>query len=117
MYRLLASCLPLGPSERAVALEKDQDVERAYAEVAKKGDTIAPTNAEDEVDFHYITFVKSHINGHLYQLDGDRKRPIKLALLDDEDVLSEKCLAVVRSMMDEDGDRLDFNLMALVGES
>lgn len=104
--------------ERARALENDQDLERAYAEVAQKGATEAPANPEDEVNFHYIAFVKSHINAHLYQLDGDRKRPIQLALLEEgEDVLSDKCLTVIRGMMDKGGDSLNFSLMALVGQT
>jgi ubiquitin carboxyl-terminal hydrolase L3 len=112
---LLRKSLPLQPKERALALEDDEVLERVYAEVARRGDTEAPANPEDEVDFHYITFIKSHIDGHLYQLDGDRKRPLKLALLDHgEDVLSEKCLDVIRGMMTE-GNDLGFSLMALVG--
>ncbi|KAF3051231.1 hypothetical protein E8E11_007998 [Didymella keratinophila] len=113
---LLKDCLPVHPKDRALALENNQELERAYAEMAQKGDTAPPANAEDEVDFHYIAFVKSHIDGHLYQLDGDRKRPIKLAVLAErEDVLSEKCLDVVRGMMLEDN--LNFSLMALVGRT
>lgn len=116
MDHLLSRCLPLRPGERAWALENDEELERVYAEVARKGDTEAPTNAEDEVDFHYIAFVKSHVNGRLYQLDGDRRRPIKLARVENgEDVLSERCLAVIRSMMNREGDNLNFSLMALVG--
>ena len=96
-------------------LEDSEELEHAYAEVAKEGDTEAPINPEDEVDFHYIAFVKSNANGHLYQLDGDRKRPIDLGLLDaDADVLSDKCLNVIRSMIAEDVENLNFGLMALV---
>ena len=73
-------------------MEESKELEEAYAGVAKKGDTEAPENAEDEVDYHYICFVKSHKNGRLYQLDGDRKRPIELGMLElTEDVLSIKC--------------------------
>lgn len=116
--RLLKTCLSKRPLETALALEADVDMERVYAGVAEKGDTEAPANPEGDVDFHYIAFVRSHINGCLYQLDGDRKGPIKLALLEDgEDVLSEKCLSVIRGMMEEDGDSLHFNLMALVGQT
>jgi ubiquitin carboxyl-terminal hydrolase L3 len=116
MDQLLKVCLPAHPKDRALALENSQELERAYDEVAQKGDTAPPASAEDEVDFHYIAFVKSHINGHLYQLDGDRRRPIKLAPLQEgEDVLSEKCLEVIRGMMIEDN--VNFSLMALVGQT
>jgi len=82
------------------------------------GDTEAPLNAEDEVDYHYIAFVKSAKDSHLCQLDGDRKRPIDLgALIADEDVLSEKCLNVIRGMMASEDENLNFSLMALVEQA
>jgi len=116
MDHLLKDCLPAHPKDRALALENNHELERTYAEVAQKGDTAPPVRAEDEVDFHYIAFVKSHINSRLYQLDGDRKRPTRLAALREaDDVLSEKCLEVIRSMMIEDN--LNFSLMALVGQT
>lgn len=118
LSRILSTATPLKPSERAAALENNTDLESAYASVASKGDTQAPENADDEVDFHYTCFVKSHKNGHLFQMDGDRKRPIDLGELGDgEDVLGEKCLSVIRAMMkDEKRDTVNFSLMALVEE-
>ncbi|KAF1955059.1 ubiquitin C-terminal hydrolase L3 [Byssothecium circinans] len=112
---LLSKCTPLGPHERALAVENDAALEAAYASVARKGDTEAP-EAEAEVDYHYICFVKSLKNGHLYQLDGDRKRPIDLGDLGDgEGVLSEGCLRIVRDMIKrEEEAKLGVNLMALV---
>lgn len=101
-----------------MALENDEELERVYAEVASTGDTHAPDNPEDEVDFHYIAFVKSHVDGHLYQLDGDRKRPSKLALLEaEEDVMSEECLARIRGMMAQEADNVNFSLLALVDQA
>jgi ubiquitin carboxyl-terminal hydrolase L3 len=112
--KLLDACLPLQPDERALVLENDSELERIYAEVAKEGDTEAPANAEDEVDFHYIALVKSHVNNHLYQLDGDRKRPVDLGPMEvEDDVLSEQCLSVIRSMMTGEEGNVNFNLMAL----
>jgi ubiquitin carboxyl-terminal hydrolase L3 len=99
----------------ALALESDPKLEEAYAGVAEQGDTEAPTNAEDEVEFHYICFVKSHRNGNIYLLDGDRKGPIDLGLVAaDQDVLSDKCLHAIRSMIAEEEGNVNFSLMALV---
>ncbi|KAF2124507.1 ubiquitin C-terminal hydrolase L3 [Dothidotthia symphoricarpi CBS 119687] len=114
---LLSTCIPLKTEECARVLEDSQDLEHAYAEVARKGDTEAPVNPEDEVDFHYVAFVKSDANSHLYQLDGDRKRPIDLGLLDaDADALSDKCLDVIRRMITGERGNLNFSLMALVSD-
>jgi ubiquitin carboxyl-terminal hydrolase L3 len=101
--------------ETAIALEDNQELEQAYAEVAQKGDTEAPRDPEDEVPYHYVCFVKSHETGHLHQLDGDRKGPIDLGPMEaTEDVLSDKCLDVIRAMMASESGDLHFSLMALV---
>jgi ubiquitin carboxyl-terminal hydrolase L3 len=98
-----------------LALEADPGLEQAYGEVALDGDTAAPDNPEDEVDYHYICFVKSHKNGHLYQLDGDRKQPIDLGTMEiGDDALSESCLHVIRSMIESEDGNVNFSLMALV---
>lgn len=110
LAHLLEECVPLKPEKRALALEGNTALECAYASIAKEGDTEAP-RAEDEVDFHYFCFVKSHSNGHLFLLDGDRKRPIDLGdTSPDEDVLSGKCLDVIRDIMARgQGKNLNFN--------
>jgi ubiquitin carboxyl-terminal hydrolase L3 len=114
MAPLLEAALPLKPDERAMVLEESKELEAAYASVARKGDTQAPDNPEDEVDFHYMCFVKSHKDGHLYQLDG-MKRPIDLGpMKKEDDVLSEVCLSVIRGLVQEaTRDKLHFSLMAL----
>jgi len=105
----------LNIEECALALEVDSALEKAYTQVARVGDTEAPANAQDEVDYHYICFVKSHENGHAYQLDGDRKQPVDLGpMVIDEDVLSDRCLDVIRSMTASEEGNVNFSLMALV---
>ena len=82
-----------------------------------QGDSTVPDNAEDEVDFHYVCFVKSHKNGHLYQMDGDRKGPIDRGplLAPQEDVLAEGGLSVIREFIRrEKGGNPQFSLLALV---
>ncbi|KAF2265531.1 ubiquitin carboxyl-terminal hydrolase, family 1 [Lojkania enalia] len=116
LSRLIDTCVTLKPSERALALEDSRELESSYESVASQGDTDAPDDPEDEVDFHYICFVKSHKNGHLFQLDGDRKRPIDLGPAGiGDDVLSESVVGVIRSMIEsEGGENINFSLMALV---
>jgi ubiquitin carboxyl-terminal hydrolase L3 len=114
---LLKSVTPLKPEERALALEGNEELAAAYASVASKGSTEAPS-AESRVNHHYIGFVKSHVDGHLYHLDGDRKRPVDLGQLGpEEDVLGESAFNVVREMIaGAGGENLGFSLMALVEE-
>jgi ubiquitin carboxyl-terminal hydrolase L3 len=117
MARLLDIGMSGDSGELARALEDSKELEVAYAGVARKGDTEAPANAEDEVDYHYIAFVKSPQSNHLYQLNGVHKQPMDLGTLaPEEDVLSDKCLDVIRSMIASEENNLGFSLMALVEE-
>lgn len=100
--------------ETALAIEDNEELERIYADAAQEGDSYA-TSPELEVDRHYICFIKSHENGHVYQLDGDRQGPIDLGEASaTEDVLSDMCLDVIRDMIASEGGNLNFGLMALV---
>ena len=94
-------------------LEQDADLEAAHSAVAVRGDT-APPEPEDEVDYHYICLVKDSTN-ELYELDGERKGPIRRCTMQpDEDLLSDKALDVVRTYMKLLGeDRVEFGIMSL----
>ncbi|OAQ67103.1 ubiquitin carboxyl-terminal hydrolase [Pochonia chlamydosporia 170] len=90
---LLKKSIPLPPRERAAVLEKTDDIARAHREAASEGDSTVP-DAEDNVDLHYVCFVKGS-DGAMWELDGRRKGPIRRGeLKDDEDMLSEKALSL-----------------------
>jgi hypothetical protein len=115
LSKLLEESLSLQPDERAKILEDNEEVESAYATVARQGDSEVPENPEDEVDFHYVCFVRSPKSGHIYELDGDRKGPIDRGKFEGaEDMLSEGCLNLVRDFITKEKDNLNFSLMALV---
>ncbi|WQF76811.1 Putative peptidase C12, ubiquitin carboxyl-terminal hydrolase [Colletotrichum destructivum] len=116
---LLSITAPMDPAQAALVLEGSQELEDAYASIATKGDTAAPASAEDDVNFHYICFVKSPDTGHLYELDGDRKGPVDRGILDEEERvdLGAKSLDLVRQFIARGGDNIGFNLMALAERS
>ncbi len=115
LSRLLERCRPLKPLDRAQMLEDDVELESAYRMVALQGDSEVPENPEDEVDFHYVCFVRSHKDGHLYEMDGDRKGPVdRRSLESDEDVLAEQSLNVVQEFIQrENGGNANFSLLVL----
>lgn len=116
MARILSSCVPLAPAGRAKIIEDSEEIESAYRTAALQGDSNVPENAEDEVDFHYVCFVKSSKTGHLYELDGDRKGPVDHGILEPgEDILSGRALSVVQNFIRrEKGANVNFSLLALV---
>lgn len=115
--KLLKDAIPLKPVQRADLLYESQALESAHQAAASGGDTAAPS-ADDNVDLHYVCFVKSQ-NNHLWEMDGRRKGPLDRGqLAPDEDVLSEKALDLgVRSFLKREasagGGDLRFSLIAL----
>ncbi|KAL3497037.1 hypothetical protein BJX62DRAFT_1953 [Aspergillus germanicus] len=91
LENLLKDAEPLPPIERADLLYESKALESAHADAAKLGDTKAP-GAEDDVDLHFVAFVKG-ADGKLWELDGRRKGPLERgSLAEDEDALSERAL-------------------------
>ncbi|OAL54345.1 cysteine proteinase [Pyrenochaeta sp. DS3sAY3a] len=117
LAKLLNDAIPLKPAERADLLYESEALETAHQAAASGGDTSAPS-AEDNVDLHYVCFVKSK-NNHLWELDGRRKGPLDRGELNaDDDVLSEKALDLgVRSFLKREaavgGGDLRFSLITL----
>jgi ubiquitin carboxyl-terminal hydrolase L3 len=117
LAKLLSDAIPLKPIERAGLLYDSEALESAHQAAATGGDTSAPA-ADDNVDLHYVCFVKSQ-NNNLWELDGRRKGPLNRGQLSsDEDVLSEKALDLgVRSFLKREsaagGGDLRFSLITL----
>lgn len=108
----------LTQKERSFVLEESSELEKVYTMVAHEGDSKVPENAEDEVDFHYVCFVRSHINRRLYELDGDRKGPRNTGfVLDSDDVLVPESLNLIRDYINREGMDGKFGLLALGYES
>lgn len=113
LQRLLESTKSLNVVERAQFLENSQELEKLHASVASHGDTQAPA-AEEKTDLHYVCLTKSKNTGDLYELDGRRKGPIKVANLDtDEDLLSSKALDKVREFLQRESKSPMFSIIAL----
>ena len=117
LAKLVQDAIPLNPQARADLLYESVALESAHQSAAGGGDTSAP-DAEDNVDLHYVCFVKSQEN-NLWELDGRRKGPLNRGNLSaDEDVLSEKALDLgVRSFLKREseagGGDLRFSLITL----
>jgi len=117
LAKLVQDAIPLNPQARADLLYESEALESAHQSAAGGGDTSAP-DAEDNVDLHYVCFVKSQDN-NLWELDGRRKGPLNRGKLSaDEDVLSDKALDLgVRSFLKREseagGGDLRFSLITL----
>ncbi|KAK6082105.1 bcas2 family protein [Seiridium cupressi] len=112
---LLATYTSSPPEERPRVLETSQSLEDMYAEVAQLGTSRVPESAEEEVDYHYVCFVKSCENDHLFELDGDRGGPIDRGLVcgPNDDILVGGGLGFIREYIRNQKDDIGFSLMAL----
>ena len=95
-------------------MESSDALESAHQSAANQGSSAVP-DAQDDIDLHYICFVKSSKNDHLYELDGSRKGPLDRGYLGPEnDVLSERALQAVKGFIQrEKGENINFSLVAL----
>jgi ubiquitin carboxyl-terminal hydrolase L3 len=117
LHKLVEESPSLPASEQTLLLEDSEFLEGAYRSVAIQGDSAVPEDAEAEVDYHYICFVCSDENHHVYQLDGDRIGPIDRGVLfpEGEDLLGEGMRLYLRSFTKRyEEENMSFNLMALV---
>ncbi|KAI1482015.1 ubiquitin carboxyl-terminal hydrolase [Daldinia eschscholtzii] len=113
--RLIQSSIPLPPPDRSALLERTPELAAAHHEAATRGATAAP-DAQDDVDLHYVCFVKTQ-DGTLWELDGRRKGPIARGkLAENEDVLSEKALLWgPLQFLERGGGDMRFSCVALAG--
>ncbi|OAQ65765.1 cysteine proteinase [Purpureocillium lilacinum] len=59
---VMARVMNAPPGQRYLIVEGSEELERVYANVATKGQSISPASAEDELDLHYVCFVRSQKN-------------------------------------------------------
>lgn len=76
-----------------------------------QGSSKVPDDPEDEVDFHYVCFVRSQTDGRLYELDGDRKGPIDRGPV--VDLLTPSGLNIIREYIKLEQGNMYFGLIAL----
>jgi ubiquitin carboxyl-terminal hydrolase L3 len=62
-----------------------------------QGDSFVPTDAQEEVGFHYFCFIKTK-HSRIYEMDSGRKGPIYMGvtLKSEDDMLSEASIGVVK---------------------
>lgn len=111
--KFLSRTIAMNPDERAKALEDDDDLEVAHEDAASRGQTSVP-GADDSVDAHFVAF--SNVKGHLYELDGRKKRPINHGPTTPETLLEDAC-KVIRGFMERDPGELRFTLVALAANT
>jgi ubiquitin carboxyl-terminal hydrolase L3 len=122
LHRLLREAIPLKTMERAKLLEDSDVLEAAHHAAAVAGDTAAPDmDTAERLGNHFIAFVKGK-DGHLWELEGNRKGPLDRGPLgENDDVLSEKALELgikryVRLEEEAGGKELRFSCLALAAK-
>lgn len=114
---LLQTCQQCSADERAQIVEDCAALEQAYKSAARTHEqSSVPTDLQD-LDNHYLCFVKSHKNGHLYQVSGNENGVIDKGHLPvDEDVLGTKGTAIIRNLLaaKKGHPNAAFSLIALV---
>jgi len=96
--------------ERGEELMKCETISENHHESAQEGQTEAPS-LDEKVEHHFIAFV--HVDGHLYELDGNKPFPINHGPTTADSVL-ESGAAVCLQYMKRNPDDVHFSTFALV---
>jgi len=96
----------MDPTERALFLEKDTEMETAHSVAATAGDT----EASDNVDTHFICF--SCVDGELFELDGRRARPVSHGPSSPNTLLQDAA-KVIKGMIEKNPNSVNFNVIAV----
>mmetsp|Transcript_19683 Transcript_19683/g.32892 ORF Transcript_19683/g.32892 Transcript_19683/m.32892 type:complete len:234 (-) Transcript_19683:642-1343(-) len=96
----------MNPAEIAAFLEADDELEETHVSAAEGGQS----QATMDVNTHFICF--SHMDGHLYELDGRKQSPINHGPTSAETLLADAC-AVIKGFMDRDPGEVKFTIVAL----
>jgi len=113
LARFVAKTAGMSAEERAACLEEDEELEAAHAAAAHQGDTDVG-DLDTDVDLHFVCFVPGS-DGHVWELDGRKKGPVKHAKVDDSKGFLASCAPTVQQFMEEHGSSgsVNFNLIAL----
>ncbi|KAL2917393.1 ubiquitinyl hydrolase 1 [Polyrhizophydium stewartii] len=108
LKRILDRARERSPEERASVLEADEDLAAIHKQSSLEGQTAAP-DAEDESLLHFICFVA--VDGHVYELDGNKPFPINHGPSSDDLMLD--VVPIIRKFMEREPDSVDFTVVAL----
>lgn len=109
LKKFLEESVSVSPKERARYLENYDAIRVTHETSAHEGQTEAP-NIDENVDLYFIALV--HVDGHLYELDGQKPFPINHGKTSDETLL-EGAIEICKKFMEHDSDELRFDAIAL----
>ncbi|KAG7394800.1 hypothetical protein PHYBOEH_004652 [Phytophthora boehmeriae] len=98
------------PEQIAQYLEEDDELEETHGSAADAGQSEQLESVDDPINTHFICF--SQVDGHLYELDGRKKRPINHGPSSPTTLLSDAC-AVIKKFMERDEGEMRFTILAL----
>ncbi|GAB9470330.1 hypothetical protein Gpo141_00007578 [Globisporangium polare] len=98
------------PDEIADYLEHDNELEETHSSAADAGQSEQLESVDDPINTHFICF--SHVDGHLYELDGRKKFPINHGPTTQENLLKDAC-RVIQEFMARDEGEVRFTILAL----
>ncbi|CEG41977.1 ubiquitin carboxyl-terminal hydrolase isozyme l3-like [Plasmopara halstedii] len=91
------------PMEIAQYLEKDDELEKTHSSAAVAGQSEQLESVDDPINTHFVCF--SCVDGHLYELDGRKKRPINHGPSSPETVLQDACQVIKKFMARDEGEQ------------
>jgi ubiquitin carboxyl-terminal hydrolase L3 len=99
----------LSVEERGKLLEADTSFTGAHEEIAREGQTAAPS-PDDDINHHFVALVER--DGEIFELDGRKQYPINHGKV--EKNFKFDAIRVFKEFMERDPDNIRFTVVALV---
>jgi len=110
LSRFFAATESKSPSEIAVYLEQDNEMEECHTSAADAGQSDQLESVDDPINTHFVCF--SVVDNHLYELDGRKKFPINHGPSSEATLLNDAC-RVIQQFMQRDPEEVRFTILAL----
>ncbi|MES1907719.1 MAG: hypothetical protein MHM6MM_000781 [Cercozoa sp. M6MM] len=109
LSRFFSQADTMDESERAAALEQQEELEEAHGDAAVQGQSAVPEDLN--VLLHFTCFV--HHNGRLVECDGRKSGPIDHGTTSPDTLLVDSVELIKRNFMQVDPDNVNFSMVAL----
>lgn len=112
LSKFYASCpATLSSVEKAEILEEDKEIESKHdAATSDDQNQTSRGSIDDQLETHFVALV--NVNGHLYELDGRKEKPVQHGKTSAETFLKDSA-KVVQKFMDRDPEEVRFTILAL----
>jgi ubiquitin carboxyl-terminal hydrolase L5 len=104
------------PNLKGVAISSSEDIKSAHNAFSRQDSFLSDGKIhfknDDAEAFHFVAYIPK--DGKVYELDGLQRGPIVIGTIEDDNNWLTQARAAIQERMNQGGDHIKFNLMAVI---